>query len=130
MAYKSFKSLKLEKICGASMIGKTPSEKATVTMSEASEVLEERKKEGELGYEQKLALEHVKKFSKLSSSEAKKLKKEIMDMGIGEAAATKVADIVPTDIIQLKQTLIIERKTVDEGTVQNIMKAVESHRGK
>lgn len=112
------------------MIGKDASEKKSVTMSEAASVLEERKKDGELGYEQKLAFDHVKKFAKLSSSEAKKMKEEIVDTGLSDATATKVVDIMPVDITQLRQVLIFEKKQLEEELVSSIMKIVEGHRGK
>ena len=112
------------------MIGKQSGEKKTVTMSEAAEVLEERKKDGELGYEQKLAFEHLKKFSKLGHADAKKLRAEIIDLGISEATATKVVDIIPVDLTQLKQVLIFEKKQLDEELVNSVMKAVEGRRGK
>ncbi len=41
-------------------------EENNITWSLAKKILEKKAKEGELGYEQKNALEHLKKFSKLS----------------------------------------------------------------
>lgn len=76
------------------MIGKSQSDKRPVPSAEALEVLEGRKDDGELGYEQKLAYEHIKKFSTISTEEAKKMAKELMEYGVGEATAIKIVDII------------------------------------
>ncbi len=50
-----------------------------ITLAEVKEILKAREKEGELGYEQKLALEHAEKFVKQSAKEAEKLVKKITE---------------------------------------------------
>lgn len=50
-----------------------------ITLAQAKELLKAREKEGELGYEQKLALAHAEKFAKQDAKEAEKLVKKIME---------------------------------------------------
>ena len=72
------------------MIGKEQSEPEPISVVEAFEILEERKKEGELGYEQQLAYEHAKKFAKLSKEKAEKLEKELIELGLGKGSQRKL----------------------------------------
>jgi len=112
------------------MIGKSQSDKKPVSSAEALEVLESRKEEGELGYEQKLAYEHIKKFSAISAEEARKMAKELMEYGVEEATAIKIVDIMPIDAIQLKHILAKEKKTFEEDEVAKMMEVVKSHKGR
>ena len=89
-------------------------QKEPVTLSEAYEILEKRKKEGsELGYVQKLAYEHAS---------------ELMALDLTAATAAKIVDIMPINVEQLKQVLIIEKKPIEEERVSEIMKVVEKYR--
>lgn len=112
------------------MIGKGTSEKRLVSIPEALEILEDRKKEGELGYEQELAYEYAKKLSKIDVKNSVKMRKDLEELGFTEKAAIKIVDIMPLDIMQLKQTLIIERKTFADDLLEKAMEIVEKHRGK
>ncbi len=111
------------------MIGKNQSDKSPVASAEALEVLEERKKDGELGYEQKLAYDHIKKYSGVSAGDAKKMIKELMVYGVGEGTAVKIVDIMPIEVLQLKHILAKEKKTFEEDEVSKMMEVVKSYRG-
>ncbi|MGC8629286.1 MAG: RNA polymerase Rpb4 family protein [Candidatus Micrarchaeia archaeon] len=102
--------------------------KEPVTMAEAYEILEERKKKGEFGYEQNLAYEYVSKFKKLSAKEAKEMKTELIDAGLNEATATKIVDIMPVNVDQLKQVLIMEKRPIEDAQINEIMQIIEKHR--
>ncbi len=97
---------------------------------ETDEVLEERKKDGELGYEQKLAYEHIKKFVPINVDGAKKMIKELQEYGVSEVTAIKITDTMPIDVIQLKHILTREKKTFEEDEIKKMMEVVQSHRGK
>jgi DNA-directed RNA polymerase subunit F len=107
-----------------------PIDKKPVTLAEAYEILAKRQKDGELGYEQKLAFEHASKFKKLSAEKAKAMLQELEGMGLSKPTAVKVADILPISKDQLKQVLIIEKRPMEESQVEEIMKIVEKYRGK
>jgi DNA-directed RNA polymerase subunit F len=110
------------------MIGKEKSETKVATLAEVLEILEERKKVGDVGYEQQITEEYAKKFSKLSVSDARKMMKELAEFGIGEKTAAKVVEIMPNDLMQLKQVLLIEKKPVEEDTVNKIFDVVKSYK--
>jgi DNA-directed RNA polymerase subunit F len=110
------------------MIGKEHSEPNAVSMPEALSILEERKKEGELGYEQEITYEHVKKFAKLGRSDAEKMAKELSDFGISKKGIAKIIDIMPISVLQLKQVLIIERRNLDEDVIAKIFETIEKYR--
>lgn len=112
------------------MIGKSQSDRKPVSSAEAMEILEGRKEDGELGYEQKLAYEHIKKFASVSAEEARKMVKELMEYGPGEATAIKIVDVMPIDALQLKHILVKEKKTFEEDEINKMMEIVKSHRGK
>ena len=112
------------------MIGKNQSDKKPVTAAAAMEILEERKKDSDLGYEQKLAYEQIKKFSALSAEEAAKMVKELMAYEVSESTAIKIIDIMPIEALQLKHILAREKKTFEEDEVGKMMEIVKSHRGK
>ncbi|ACX73398.1 RNA polymerase Rpb4 [Methanocaldococcus vulcanius M7] len=84
------------------MIGKKIIDERIITISEASEIMYERAKIGELSYEQGCALDYLQKFSKLDTDEAKKLVEELKSLGVDEKTAVKIADILPEDIDDLR----------------------------
>lgn len=112
------------------MIGKSETEKRPVTSAEALEILEKRSKDSELGYEQKLAYDHIKKYVAISIGDAKKMVKELMEYGVSEQTAIKIADVMPLDVTQLKHILAKEKKTFEEDEISKMMDIVQSHRGK
>ena len=113
------------------MIGKGETGKRPVALAEALEILENRKKSDKLGYEQELAHDHIKKFSSIGADSARKMKKALEELGVGEATAIKISDIMPIDIAQLKHILVLEKKKdFDEEDIAKMMAVVESYRGK
>ncbi len=112
------------------MIGRGKTDTRIATLPEVLEILEERKKEGDTGYEQQLTDEYAKKFTKLSAADAKKIMKELAELGLGEKSASKVVEIMPADLIMLKQVLIIEKKPLEEDAVTKVLEVVKSYAGK
>ncbi|MDE1822997.1 MAG: hypothetical protein KGI00_00925 [Candidatus Micrarchaeota archaeon] len=112
------------------MIGKKQASSRMVSIADVLDILEERKKDGELGYEQQIEYEHAKKFSKLSKKEAEKMKAELMENGMLEKTALKTVEIMPVDITQLKLILVMDRLTPDDEACKKLMGIVESYRGK
>lgn len=112
------------------MMGRSGEMNRVATIPEVLDILEERKKGGELGYEQQLAYEHVKKFSKLTKAKAEKLRKELEGLGLSEKLCVMIVDIMPTEMMQLKQIAANEKRGVDEAVLKKVMEVVESYRGK
>jgi DNA-directed RNA polymerase subunit F len=113
------------------MIGKGKADSRLATIPQVLEILDARQEAGgELGYEQELTHTYAKMFAKIDAKEAEKMKKEIVELGISEKTAVKIIEIMPSDIIQLRQTVIIEKKSVDEEILLKVMEVVSRYRGK
>lgn len=67
---------------------------------------------------------------KLDVSRAEKLYKHIIELGLSEKSAIQIIDILPTDMIQLKQILANEKNAPAEDVTEKIFKLVEENRGK
>lgn len=94
-----------------------------VSVSFAKEVLSERGKEGELGYEQSQALEHGERFAHYESADVKKLVASIAkNEKISEELAIKIVDIRPNDPSTLKAILIKDRIELSEEEIAQIIK--------
>ena len=100
------------------------------TLPEALEILEKREKEGEFGYEQTLALDYAKKFSKVSSGSAAKMKEQLMELGITEKIAISIINVMPMDVTQMKQILANEKKEIEPEVADKAFAIVESNRSK
>lgn len=112
------------------MIGKEVRGTRLSSLPEVLEILEERKKDGELGYEQQIEYEHAKKFVKLSTNEAEKMSKELVSAGLSERTALKCVEVMPLDINQLKLVLVIDKITLDEESLKKVLGIVNSYRSK
>ena len=110
------------------MIGKNEDESRVISTPVALDILEKRKKDGELGYEQQLAYDHASKIHLPSKADAEKMQKEIQEEGISAKCAAKVIDVMPINETQLKQVLVIEKKNIEEDTVKKIMAIVNKYR--
>lgn len=111
------------------MIGKNTGDSRLVSISEVQEILEEREKDGALGYEQTLAFDYAKKFNKLSKSEANKMKKELEEMGLSERLALKMVEIMPIDASQVKLILAMDksRAPTEDETVNKLIEVVKKY---
>lgn len=103
-------------------------DKKVVTLAEVKEILDERQKDGELTPEQKLSLEHSQKFSRVDSKKAKKLVKELVELGfVSEINAVKIADIMPTNADDVRLIFSKERASVEKKDIEKILSVVEKY---
>jgi DNA-directed RNA polymerase subunit F len=112
------------------MIGKNTGETRPVSVPVAFDILEKRKKESELGYEQQLAFEHGEKAALLSREKAEKLEKELVELGVKVKTAIKIVDVMPLNETQLRQVLVIEKRQVEDEDVKKLLEAVSKYREK
>jgi DNA-directed RNA polymerase subunit F len=99
-----------------------------VSLSEVKNLLEKEEKKRELTYEQKLALEHAKHFSKLGISKAKKMVEELVKLErITEPFAFKIVDILPMHPEEVRAIFAKERFTLEDDEVKKIIKIVEKY---
>jgi DNA-directed RNA polymerase subunit F len=113
-----------------SMAGKSEKTTKIATLPEALEILEKREKEGEFGYEQTLALDYAKKFSKITAGNTEKMKKELEELGISEKIAVSIINVMPMDLTQTKQILVNEKKALEPEVAEKAFAIVESNRSK
>lgn len=94
-----------------------------VTVSEARELLSERKERGELGYEQAQALEHAEKFARFDTAKSRKLVAALTKNGkISEALATKIVDICPDNPATVKAIIMKEKVELSDEDIAHILK--------
>ncbi len=78
------------------MIGEKILGQKAVSLNEVAALLEARKGEKELSYEQDIAFKHSKKFSKLSDKKEKELREELETLGVlTQEELVKLVDILP-----------------------------------
>jgi len=107
------------------MIGKEITGKKVAMIDEVLDILEERKKSGDITYEQQLALEHTKKFAQETQKLAK-IKKELNEMGtLKDECIAKILEIMPSNVMMLRQVLAGCKNTVDDVTVNKIFAIVK-----
>ena len=103
-------------------------DKKMVSLAEVKDILTERQAEGELTAEQKLALEHATKFARLDSKKAKKLIKELLELGfVSEVNAVKIADLVPTHADDVRLIFSKERASVEKKDIEKILSVIQKY---
>jgi DNA-directed RNA polymerase subunit F len=97
-----------------------------ISMPEAREVMEEREKEKELGYEQKLAAEHLKKFTKLSPADDKKFLKELGEiLRMSPETTVQIANLMPKTADELRLIFAREKFSLKEDETTKILELVK-----
>ncbi len=116
------------KSCRGKMILMKVLESVPVSMAEAKEIMLEREKKGELIYEQKLALEHLKRFTKLSESDAKKFLGELFSIvRMSPETAVQIASLLPKTPDEVRLIFTGERFSLKEEEIEKIMALVKKH---
>ncbi len=107
------------------MIGKKILEDKGVTLPEVRYILMNRKKLGELTYEQNVTYDYVLKFGKTSLKDMEKALKELTDEGIDQRVAVKIVNVKPATPEEVK--LIFERVRFDvkEDQIKKILSVVK-----
>ena len=100
-----------------------------VSLSEVKNILKKIEKERkELIYEQRIALEHATKFSKLTSKKTSDLISDLMSLGfLEEIHAYKIADLLPTNKEDIVTIFAKERKTLKDDEIKKILEMVRKH---
>jgi DNA-directed RNA polymerase subunit F len=109
------------------MIGKKVVETDPVTIVEVKTMLEERSESYELTYEQNIALDHVTKFSKIEEEPALKLVEELQEIA-KKSQATKIADLMPVDLADLRLIFAKERGSHKKEDLEQILEIVDKYR--
>ena|SRR3989338_86330 len=116
------------------MIGKHISSVKNLSLLEVKDTIKERlavKEKGEeVSYEQNLANEYSKKFSKLSNAKQEKLLKELSEIeGISEDLALKIVDILPEDLAELR-LLVPKSPEFDDAKLGKVLDLLSKYLNK
>lgn len=106
------------------MIGKESKHVSNASLSEVLEILEKRKKEKELTYEQQIAYEHASKFAGSKAAE-QKVRKALEETGyLSPDTIITLLNIMPKSEMLLKQILASEKKTFADEDIKKILSIV------
>ncbi len=100
-----------------------------VPLAEVKNILRKVSKDRkELLYEQKNALEHAQKFSKLSSKKTDDMIKALRELkSIEEVHAIKIADILPDTDDDVRAIFAKERISLSESDIKKILEIVKKY---
>jgi len=111
------------------MIGKQTIANKPTTLAEVAEILEDRKKEGELGFEQQATAEYSKKFAKVSKKKALEMLEDLQKIEkIKPDVAVKIVDILPKNVEQLRLILSKGRYDLTSSEIEEVLKIVGKYR--
>lgn len=95
---------------------------------EAKNILEARGKEGELKYEQKNALEMLRKFVKLSPDKIKALTEDLKKIEkLRDRQTVTIVNFLPEDRDDLRAVLHKEYTTLTDDEITLILETVKKH---
>jgi len=100
-----------------------------VTLTEVKEMLEKAEADrGELSYEQKLALEHARRFARFTPENLEKLIAELkQNPKIDGLMAVRVADMAPAHADDVRALFAKARTNLDESEVQKVIETVRRY---
>lgn len=99
-----------------------------ITMGEAKKIMKEREKGKEMGYEQKLALEHLVKFTKLEEKDAKKLIEELNSViRMSPETLVQIVNILPKNADEVRMIFAREKFSLKEEEVKKILEIVKKY---
>lgn len=101
-------------------------EEAFVSWYDAKKVLEKKAKDKELGYEQKNALDHLRKFSKLPQKAAGELMAELDKIErLKDRHKVAIVDMMPRDEGELMMLFANEIVTISDEDKKKIVSLVK-----
>jgi len=99
-----------------------------VGIPEAKNILSKRQKEKELTYEQKLASEHLKKFSKMNFTESKKLVEELSGvLRMSDETKIQILNILPKNPDELRMIFSREKFSLKEEEIKKILEIIKKY---
>lgn len=104
------------------MIGKKILNTKPVPLCEALELLIQREGEGEIGFEQKSALEYARKHSHVSAEIAQKLIQKLREKPyISDTMAVKLVDLMPKTESEVMLILQQEKRDLTQAQAKEIL---------
>ena len=112
------------------MIGKEVKEQRPVTLAEVLKIMEKRKTEGELGFEQQATYDYLKARTLLSKKKAGEMLEEVAKLDkVTPEIAIKIVDILPKTEAQLSVIVAKERHSFSKAEMAEMLKIVEKYAG-
>lgn len=97
-----------------------------VSWVEAKKIMEKRSKESELGYEQKNALDHLRKFCKLTEKKAEEMFESLKQIEkLNERQKMNIINMMPKDSDELRLLFANEIITLSEDDRKKILSIVK-----
>ncbi|MBI4399512.1 hypothetical protein HY570_02075 [Candidatus Micrarchaeota archaeon] len=110
------------------MIGKETVNSKPATLADVKAILEKRKADGELGFEQQATMDYAEKFAKLSIESAGALGQELSKVEkIKPDAVAKIVDMLPKNASQLNLILSKERYTLTKEETTEVLNIVAKY---
>ncbi|MFH1978363.1 MAG: hypothetical protein ABIJ92_03495 [Candidatus Aenigmatarchaeota archaeon] len=98
----------------------------SVDWVEAKKILDNKAKEGELAYEQKNALEHLKKFSKTTQKNMHEMKESLEKVeSLKERQIISIMNMMPKDLDELRILLANEVVSLSEDDKKKVVSIVK-----
>ena len=95
-------------------------------LTDIKKILSERKKTKELNYEQKMAYEHAKLFTKLTQVKAEKLKADLLELELTTEVIATIVDVLPN---KYQLDLLAEKnKCITEENKDKILELVDKNK--
>ncbi len=111
------------------MIGDEILEENPITFAETLNLLENKKGEGELEFEQRLAYDFVQKFSKLPAEKTEELIEELLEIPkIRRHQAVILANNMPENKQDIRLIFAKERTSLKEETIEKILDIIDNYR--
>ncbi len=101
-----------------------------VSLAEVKEMLlEAGETREELTYEQKIALEHARRFARVDATTAAALVKDLMEAfpDMEEKFAVRIADLLPQHVDDVQSILQKARMDLSEEDLEKALEIVDSH---
>ncbi len=100
-----------------------------VTLTEVKDLLEKAETErGELTYEQKLALEHARRFARFTAENLAKLMGDLrQNPKIDYTMAVRIADLAPNHPDDVRALFAKARVNIDDAELQKILETVAKY---
>ena len=103
-------------------------ESKPVGMPEAKEIMTSQEKDKEMTYEQKLAMEHLKKFTKLKAAEAKKMLDELSAvLRMSEETKIQIINLLPKKPDELRMIFTRENFSLKDDEIKKILEIVKKY---
>ena len=99
-----------------------------IGMPEAKAIMDKNDKDKELTYEQKLATEHLNKFTVLEPAKAKKLLEEISDvLRMSDETKIQILNLLPKTPDELRMIFTRENFSLKDNETKKILEIVKKY---